>query len=152
MKSSLLITSVILLATQQAAATSFFRIFITQQGTNTVFRILDTPVTIEKIQEFTAKVGAIDNDQTIMVNVDARTPAESLLTVLKLIKDAGLKRVIILPWPVCSRFDMLSVQIRPKTNEFIENYYGQPDPLGDSLELLQKKNETPNPRVTFGQE
>ena len=134
MKTILPIISALLLATQQASATSYFRICISQEGTNTVLKVQDNPVTIEKVQEFTAKVGAIDAGQMVMVTVDANTPAETLLTVLKHIKDAGLKEVCILPWPESDNFDMLSIEIMPKTNEFIETYYGESNPIGDILE------------------
>ena len=134
MKTIMLIISALLLATQQASATSYFRIGISQEGTNTVLKVQDNPVTIEKVQEFTAKVGAIDKDQMVMVNIDTSTPAESLLTVLKIIKDAGLKEVCILPWPERTNYDMLSIEIMPKTNEFIDAYYGESNPIGDILE------------------
>ena len=134
MKTILPIISALLLATQQTSATSYFRICITQEGTNTVLKVQDNPVSIEKVQEFTAKVGAIDAGQMVMVTVDANTPAETLLTVLKHIKDAGLKEVCILPWPERSSNDILSIEIMTKTNEFIEAFYGKSNPIGDILE------------------
>lgn len=134
MKILLLTISVLLLATDPASALSLIKINISQQATNTVLMVQDNPVTIDKVQELMAKVGAIDTGQTVMVVVDANSPAETLLTVLKHIKDAGLKNVCIVPGPERNCLDLLSVQIMPKTNEFIDLIYGLPSPLGDSLE------------------
>ena len=45
-----------------------------------------------------------------------------------------MKEVCILPWPERTNYDILSIEIMPNTNEFIETYYGESNPIGDILE------------------
>ena len=136
MKTILLSISVLLLATQLATATAYCLIGITQEGTNTVYSVQDNPVAIEKVQEYTARIGTIDADLMVLVRVDTSTPSKALLSVLKLIKDAGIQKVCILPGRKDSGFDLFSIHIMQKTNDFPETYFKELISVDELLEVV----------------
>ena len=123
MKTILLSTSVLMLAAQLATAATYFLIGITHEGTNTVYSVQDKPTPIEEVREYAARIGTIATDLMVLVRVDPSTPSKDLLSVIKLIKDAGLQNVCILPGRENSGFDLLSINIMANTNDFTETYF-----------------------------
>ena len=120
-----------LLGVQISSATSFLTIGITQAGTNTALTIQGNPVTKATVHDATAKVGSIDSGQLIIVIVGPGTPADELLSVLKCIKDAGLSKVCVIPGVNCHSFNGLSIDIMSNTNEFVQLYDDNLNPIFD---------------------
>ena len=131
MKTILAIILAVLLGLQISSATSFLTIGITQAGTNTALTIQGNPVNMANVKEATAIAGDIDNGQLVIVIVGPGTPADELLSIFKLIKDAGLSKACVIPGVNCNSFNGLSIDIMSNTNEFIQIYDDNHNPIFD---------------------
>ena len=136
MKTYSKVIPILLLLAQQTFASTFFTVAISPSGTNTVFTVMGKPATREMIQGAASRVAALDPNQTVLILVDIRTPAEQLLSVLKLIKDSGLQKVCILPKQERTDLDVLSLNFLPGTNRFNQSYHGSLDDLLEDISPL----------------
>jgi hypothetical protein len=120
------IAAVAVMLAMRADALSIFTISILHDGTNVVLTVNQRPLSVEKLKAITAKLGVLDSDQLVLVRLQTSVPAERLLAVLKILKDAGLKSVCVVPVDGAG-VGILSLDIHPKTNEFIEVLDSVPD-------------------------
>ena len=144
----MLIISALLLETQLATATSYVRIGISQGDTNLLLTLQDIPFTPDRLKEMMERVADIDNNQIILVIVDSRTPAEYLLSVISLLKETGLINVCIVPQHGRGTQDVLSLQVLPKTNEFIQVEPVDTDEIHgllEEIELIDNSGEQGGP-------
>jgi hypothetical protein len=134
------IAAVVAMLAMRADALSIFTVSILYDRTNVVLTVNERPVSVERLKEITSKVGSLDSDQLVLVRVQTSVPAERLLAVLKMIKDSGLKSVCVLPLDGTG-VGILSLEIHPKTNEFIEVQEGVHD-LEPVIELEMNAGRT----------
>jgi hypothetical protein len=87
--------------------------------TNATLTLQGKTVSLEEMGRLMKRLGAISAEQVILVGVDAESSSHSLLAVLKMLTDAGLKNVCVLP----KRSAGLTAQhlrVLTKTNEFFQ--------------------------------
>jgi hypothetical protein len=120
MKTLILFAMVFIFAMRVDAgdASCLLTIGILQKGTSQVLELLGRPVTMDKLRDDLTTLGKLDSNLIVVVRVHAEVPAERLLAVLALIKNAGLKSVCVLPLSGHG-MDILSIEIHPKTDEFM---------------------------------
>jgi len=87
--------------------------------TNATLTIQGKTVSLEEMGRVMKKLGALSAEQVILVGVDAESPSHRLLAVLKVLTDAGLQNVCVLP-KGSTGLTAQHLRVLTRTNEFFQ--------------------------------
>jgi len=136
-----------------AARASMFTIGIGQDGTNQTLTVGSRPVTPKQLVTISGKLASLSRSQFVLVRLDPNTRVEGLLWVLRVIKDAGLRNVYLVPIDGQGG-GVLSLELLPGTNELIRAM-SSPSPLLEwesipKIPEIETKSRTKGCRATSG--